>query len=158
LVVLSLALMYAPDRYNLIMTTTRQADEAELYDWVREHTSPAARFVTPPDLHGFRLNARRAIVADLKALPFDRPQLLEWYHRLEAISGTNGPQSMADVIEGYQGLAESRLAVLRQQYGITHAVLRVGAPVGSFTHWTEVFRNGAFIVLEAKSNYAKATP
>jgi hypothetical protein len=158
LVLLSLVLMFAPDRYNLVMTTPRQADETELYDWVREHTSLAARFVTPPDLHGFRLNARRAIIADLKALPFDRPQLVEWYHRLEAISGTDGPRSMADVIEGYSTLDESRLAVLRQQYGITHAVLRVGAPTGSFSEWKEVFRNGTFIVLEAKTNYAEATP
>jgi hypothetical protein len=147
---LSLGLIYSPNRYNLVTATPAQIQETELYDWIRERTSPMARLLTPPALQGFRIHARRAIVVDLKAVPYDRAQGLEWYRRLEAESGTNSPQNMSDVIDGYRTLDGKRLAALRRRYGITHAVVQSDAPTSSFSEWNEVFRNHSFVALEPR--------
>jgi len=58
-----------------------------LYAWARTSTPVDARFMTPPDLGGFRLLARRAIIADFKSPPLLPDEIVEWYRRLCRVVG-----------------------------------------------------------------------
>ncbi|HUS80964.1 MAG TPA: DUF6798 domain-containing protein, partial [Armatimonadota bacterium] len=50
--------------------------------FARAATPPDAIFLTPPDLGGFRLLARRAIVVDFKAFPFSDEAIVQWRQRM----------------------------------------------------------------------------
>lgn len=137
-------------RYSLLAQPAWQDAEDELYRHVAASTSRDAQFLVPPALARFRLQAARAIVVDIKALPMDRPSTIEWYRRLEAISGTRNPKSMAEVAAGYERLDEARLEHLRCRYGVTHAVIEQ-RPSFNPDGWQESYRNRHFRVLQPTS-------
>ncbi|MEQ1863885.1 MAG: DUF6798 domain-containing protein [Micropepsaceae bacterium] len=148
LTVIAAVSSYAPERYNLVHQTKAQIQEAELYAWVRSHTPKDARFATPPlALATFRLRTGRAIIADWKSVPFNAGALIEWYHRLELISGTRMPRSGAEIAEGYERLDEDRLAALRQAHCIDYAVL-VPKMRSAFADWSVEFSNEDYVVLK----------
>ncbi len=59
---------------------------AHLESWASRSTSAGAVFAVPPSISSFRTNARRAIVVNYAAFPFDPNDILEWYRRLEAVA------------------------------------------------------------------------
>ena len=59
----------------------------DLFAWARTSTPVDAVFLTPPDLPTFRLDARRAIVVDLKSPPLVPDEIVEWYRRLCEVTG-----------------------------------------------------------------------
>jgi hypothetical protein len=118
----------------------------DVYRFAREHTPPDTRFIVPPDMYRFRLSAQRAIVVDSKAIPFGARMLIEWYHRLEDISGTTDPASIEAVDDGYAKMDCARLEFLRKKYNATYAV--VGKDLASDCGpWTEVYRSGKVKIL-----------
>jgi hypothetical protein len=142
-----LAQPYPIVRYSLLAQPDWQRAQDELFDHVVASTPRDAQFVIPPALSRFRLEAERAVVVDIKALPMDSSSLVEWYRRLEAISGSQTPQSMSDVAAGYETLDEERLENLRCRYGVTHAVIE-RRPSFHPRGWRETFHNRHFRVLE----------
>jgi hypothetical protein len=126
---------------NLLAAET---PEAQLYDWART-TGKDSVFLIPPDLDGFRLSSRRAVVVDWKSTPFAGTQLEEWYRRIDAVSGMTHPRTPAQAVAGYAGLSGSRLADLAETYGASYVVLRepTRQPPPA---WQTVFANGRYAV------------
>ncbi|HEY9605487.1 MAG TPA: DUF6798 domain-containing protein, partial [Allocoleopsis sp.] len=74
--------------------------ESELYQWVKT-TDESAIFLTPPGLDNFRLHGERAIIADWKSTPVDPNGLMEWYKRIQDITGLVDIKSSNDANEAY---------------------------------------------------------
>ncbi|MFC1553793.1 DUF6798 domain-containing protein [candidate division KSB1 bacterium] len=61
----------------------------EITDWVRNNTPENSYFLTPPDVEGFRILARRAIVVNTKSSPIGvGSEMFEWKQRLEKVTNT----------------------------------------------------------------------
>lgn len=135
-------------RYSLVLSsqTPEARDEDAVFAFVRRSTPADAQFLIPPTLDMFRLQGQRAVVVDFKAMPVDRPTLIEWYRRLAAISGLAHPANMAAVYRGYQTLDPSRLEALRRRYRLSHVVLLKSQPMTP-DGWHEIYRNSGFRVL-----------
>jgi hypothetical protein len=86
-------------------------DEADLYAWMRS-TAKDARFLTPPNVERMRYHGQRSIVVDWKSNPIVPGELLEWYRRLEDVTGRAGFSSGRD-LDGYNAMDRARLAGLR---------------------------------------------
>ncbi len=119
--------------------------EADLYGWIKGHTPKDAIFLTPPQIDRFRLNAERAIVVDWKASAITPDDLVEWYRRLEDISGRKNFRKGEDVTEGYADLTPARLEALKAKYHVDYAVVARGRENG--LPGKVVYQNGRFVVL-----------
>ena len=133
-------------RYSLLVQSPQMADERDLYAFIRRSTSPDAQFLIPPDLDYFRLEAERATIVDLKAMPINKSGLIQWYQRLEDISGTSGPIDPQHVIIGFTKLDADRIEHLRRKYGIGYIVTPAQQKVMA-DGWREVFRNRRYRLL-----------
>lgn len=133
-------------RSNLV--TGMPGPETELYDWIRSNTDKHAVFLSPPGLERFRLASERAIVVDWKASTYVPAEVLEWYRRLEDVSGRSNPRGRDDVIAGYEALDRARLDRLRERYHLSYAVVTKGrdAPLG----YPVPYSNRQFAVLDLR--------
>jgi hypothetical protein len=133
-------------RSNLV--TGMPGPETDLYAWIQGNTGKDAVFLSPPGLERFRLASERAIVADWKASTYVPSEVLEWYHRLEDVSGRSNPRGRDDVVAGYEALDRARLDALREKYHLTYAVVTRGheATLG----YPVVYANHSFAVLDVR--------
>jgi hypothetical protein len=120
--------------------------ETDLYGWLRASTPKDATILSPPGLERFRLASERAIVVDWKASTYAPSELVEWYRRLEDVSGHPGLHTRDEVVAGYDAMDRTRLEALRQKYHLTHAVVGRGRE-SALGHRT-VYTNGQFAVLD----------
>lgn len=105
LLLLTGAWTYAPlTARNLPAVSRASSPEAELYAWIREHTSPEAIFAVPPDHSGFTYYAKRARYVNFKAFPYHEKDIQEWYRRIL----TQTPLSGASFSESGITLPDSR--------------------------------------------------
>lgn len=124
--------------------------ESELYQWVRT-TEESAIFLTPPGLDNFRLHGERAIIADWKSTPVDPNGLMEWYKRIQDITGLVDIKSSNDANEAYLHTNIDRLKILKRKYEITYAVVyRDNNELNG--SYPEVFKNEKFVVLSLESH------
>jgi hypothetical protein len=130
---------------NLLKNDLGKA-EAELYEWTKT-TEKGTRFVVPLWLANFRLRGERAIIVDWKSTPVDPDGLVEWYRRVQDVSGVEGLDSSDAAYAGYLKMDEDRLRYLVDVYDIDYAVLQVGMELPSNT-FPLVFQNEKFAVLE----------
>lgn len=130
-------------RYSLLLPSRDRVEQRDLFAVIRRITPRDAMFLTPPDLDAFRLEAERATVVDIKAMPINRGGLIAWYERLAAISGDRHPANMNAVIAGYAALDPARIAQLRHAYGIGYIVTRADRTVAE-DGWTPIFRNQGY--------------
>ena len=140
-------------RYSLLLQGPAMHDEAALYEFVRAATPVDARFVVPPDMDYFRFEAGRAVVVDFKGVPMNSAGLLEWYRRIEDVSGVRHPATMTAAGNGYHTIDTGRLDMLRCRYGVSFAVLRSvqtapDSAIGS--GWQTVYRNSSWQVLRPR--------
>ena len=104
--------------------------ETDLYAWLRDNTTKDAIILSPPGLERFRLASERPIVVDWKGVPYAPRDLLEWYARLEEVSGKRGFRSRDEVVAGYEGMDGGRLDRLREKYHLSYAVVSRGREAG----------------------------
>lgn len=124
-----------------------QNNEWELYEWA-ETTPKDSVFLIPPLLSNFRLNSKRAVVVDWKYTPLVPDQLIEWYHRIQIVSGIENVSNARAAEQGYANLDEGRLQEIRKEYPFDYVVFR-NALNFDFTEGYElVFVNRGFIVLQ----------
>lgn len=123
--------------------------ESELYQWVK-NTDVSSQFLIPPDLDNFRLHGERSIIVDWKSTPIDSDGLIEWYERIEDISGKEDVHSFEEVMKGYLNLDMERLKSLKNEYALSYAVLYAGENSINYNLPT-VFKNSKFIVIDLKS-------
>lgn len=98
------------------------ASQIELFDWCRNNTPADAIFAIPPDLAGFRLNARRATVIDCKCMPILPADTVRWAARLADLCG-RPIRSMSDAITGYRELDMQRAIWLNERYGASYVII-----------------------------------
>jgi hypothetical protein len=134
-------------RSNLV--TGMPGNETDLYGWLREHTPKDAQILAPPGLERFRLASERAIVADWKTSGFAPSGVVEWYHRLEDVSGRPNFHTRDEVVAGYDAMDRARLESLRQKYHLTYAVVMRGHE--GALGYRVVYSNGQFAVLDLQA-------
>jgi uncharacterized protein DUF6798 len=122
-------------------------DEAELYAWMQT-TPKESRFLTPPDVERMRYHSQRSIVVDWKSNPLVPGEVLEWYKRMQDVTGRRGFNGMRD-LDGYNSMDRARLDMLRARYGLDFVVVRRNreAALGALP---VAHRNNAFVVLDLR--------
>ncbi|MEI9947610.1 MAG: DUF6798 domain-containing protein [Pseudomonadota bacterium] len=100
----------------------------ELCAWVARNTPEDALFLTPPRENDIRMRCRRAIVVDWME-PARSSEILEWYARLEDVTGHRPFRGALD-LQGYEELDAKRLARLRKRYGLDYVVVTRGHELG----------------------------
>jgi hypothetical protein len=116
-----------------------------LYRWARNGTPAGSIFVVPFGWKDFRLNARRAVVADWAAPPLYPADFLQWYDRLRALTGLQHPHSLQDAESGYAQLDCKRAGLLHRRYAARYFVLKQEHPLPC---GTVVYRDSAYQVVE----------
>jgi hypothetical protein len=144
------AAMAAPRalRESNLLYPDEPAYNTALFEWAAA-TPDSSRFLTPPELTGFRVRAGRAIVADWKSTPILPDELILWYRRLQEISGLLDVRSLEDAAAGYRAIPETRLERLSERFRIDYAVLPKGAAPWA-RRWV-VYRNEAYQVVDVRS-------
>jgi hypothetical protein len=136
------------ERFSLICDSCTDRSEQQLYAWSRR-TEEGAVFAIPPRLEGFRLFAKRAVVADYKALPFRADELVEWHDRMIDLCGAGASYSRRDMEDGYGDATRARIDKLSKKYGVGYVVARKGTSASGLDYPT-AFENEKFRVLLVK--------
>jgi len=131
-------------RSSLLAVAPREA--RGLFAFMRERTPRQALFLTPPDDDSLRFFGERAIVVDWKGNPAVPREVLDWYRRIEDVTGRRGMTHAAE-LEGYDELDAERLEALRARYGFDYAVVRRGRE-GALPGYERAFENAAYVVLK----------
>jgi hypothetical protein len=135
-------------RQHSNLMTGLPGSETDLYAWLRENTPKDATILSPPGLERFRLTSERAIVVDWKVSTYAPAEMLEWYRRLEDVSGRKNFHTREEVVAGYDAMDRARLDALRDQYHLTYAVVFRGRE--SALGRRSVYSNGQFVVLDLR--------
>lgn len=98
-------------------------DEQELYQWVRDNSDINSIFLVSPKLINFRFNAQRAIIVDEKSTPILGSDLVEWYQRMEVVSGIKDFSHIDQAAEGYKKLDLQYAASIAEQYPFDYFVV-----------------------------------
>ncbi len=125
-------------------------DEQALIDWAKSETSLDAVFLIPPSLNNFRLNARRAVIVDTKSPPVLPYELVQWYHRLEDISGVKGFTDKKVLDPGYRDIDHDRLVSLTEEYRFQYAVFCRDVGNDSTRGYEIAYSNPTWIVLTVR--------
>ncbi|HEX3043373.1 MAG TPA: DUF6798 domain-containing protein [Bacillota bacterium] len=119
----------------------------EVVEFARRNTKEGSIFLTPPDWGQFRLRARRAIVADLKAFPFADKAMLEWYDRIVNCYGKpklkGYARALNELNENYRGINDKILLNLQGKYNFSYAVLYRQ----TVSNFKVIFQNGKYKVV-----------
>lgn len=99
---------------------------SEIITYIRTKTGEDNIILTPPLWGELRLHARRAIVVDFKAFPFNDMAMLEWYNRMTNCYGETtqrGFAAIGDYNNNYMAIDDTKLVELKSKYGCSYAVL-----------------------------------
>lgn len=104
--------------------------EHTLYQWAKTNTNKDSVFLTSPALYNFRLHAQRAVIVDKKSTPILGSEMLEWYHRIEVVSGIRKVKTLKDAINGYSKMNLEHLDSIRNEYSFTHIIVNKDKELG----------------------------
>lgn len=124
-----------------------QGEVADLAAYARKHTPADAVFLTPPNFGSFRLLARRAIVVDFQAFPFQDSAMLKWRQRLIDCYGTttlNGFDAVDEMRNHYDIIRPEEIRTIQQKYGATYAILFRKTP----TDWPVLTQTQTYKLVE----------
>lgn len=96
--------------------------EQSLYDWARLETEPESIFLISPQLYNFRLHSQRAVFVDKKSTPILGAEIVEWYKRMELVSGVDNVKTINDAIDGYNIIDMERIIKINSLYDINYVV------------------------------------
>jgi hypothetical protein len=95
------------------------------------------------------------VVVDWKANPVKPSEVMEWYQRLRAVSGTEPPLALDSVMAGYQNMSEKRFWEICQQFGINYAIFQSPLNFAGGTI-SIAFQNDSFVVLDVTGSTRKS--
>jgi hypothetical protein len=116
--------MFGLDSFTKAPRVSIEGDELSRY--LAANTTKDALVVTPPNRGDLRITAKRALVCDFKAFPFQDWAMLEWRKRMTDCYGEvheAGFKAQRSMDKKYHLIDNQRLEDLAQKYGATHAVL-----------------------------------
>lgn len=94
-------------------------NQQNLTEFIRKNTSQESVFLSP-HLFGFiRTEAKRAVVIDFKAFPFNETAMLDWYHRIENCYGLKEEA----FVEVYRNLNDQKIQELQKKYAFNYVIL-----------------------------------
>lgn len=109
-------------------------------DWIREHTPQDAIFLAPPESHSeFTWIAEHARIVDYKLFPQTAPYILEWYERLNDVTGNDGlwppmgDRSTSrnllrnDILELYKSLSTREVNQIVNKYTVDYVLTLASA-------------------------------
>ncbi|PID55819.1 hypothetical protein CSB45_14000 [candidate division KSB3 bacterium] len=101
--------------------------DIDIAEYSRDYITKKALFLVPPTWGHFRLTARRAIVVDWKAFPFQEEKIIEWQQRIFDCYGTpessGGLPALLEMERNYQTINAERLHDVVEKYHVTHIIL-----------------------------------
>jgi hypothetical protein len=113
---------------RLIGDVHSQSDLGMMEEWISENSEDGAVFAVPPSNSSFRSNARRAIVVNYMAFPYNDADMIEWYSRIQSVApigmvetGLNVRPALDDAFER---LEARDLLSLSAKYGFDYALRR----------------------------------
>ena len=135
-----------------------EGQRAPVYDWLRSAAPPGSLFIVPPDFawRDFRLQTGRPLVADWWSPPLFGADTLEWYRRLQDLSGMERPRTIEDMATGYERLDCRRIEKLRLKYGVRYAILPAGKALPCGRPVYEDISYTVFLVSRDPALYGKA--
>ena len=141
-------LKYDVPVFSLYKTTGELADVA---NFARENTPEDAVFLTPPKFGEFRYIAKRAIVVDFVAYPFQDLSMEEWYRRILDCYGTPdklGFDALWQLNQNVYYYSDTRILELSKKYGFDYAVVYDS----TITNYPIIFRTTSLKLIEIKEN------
>jgi hypothetical protein len=123
---------------------TQIVDRRAVYEWIRAETPTDAVLLVPPDWKDFRLQTLRGLIADWWATPATGADILQWYRRVEDLTGAADVATLEEYSAAYDAnLTCQHVTRLALDYGVSYQVLpthttahRCGTEVYSDDHFT----------------------
>jgi hypothetical protein len=139
---LAAALWASPRGTGMTTTWDGTAGELALERWARDATQIDALFLAPPELMRFRLQARRAVIADTKSPPLQPALLVAWYRRLCAMVEQPDVATHEALEQLYYQLAPEQLERVGRRFGADYIVITTAMHMPG----TPVYANAEFAV------------
>lgn len=136
-----------PGRARLAARADAKLDAAAWVDvcaWVREHTPPDARFLTPRGAGSFTWRTDRAEVVSWKNSPQDARSLVEWRRRIVATFSPTG--KLGDLGASVAAIGPEKIREVARTYGATHAIVPVGPAWQAELPFDRVYANAGYAV------------
>jgi hypothetical protein len=136
-----------------ILPSHVEGPEADIARAAEGSTPTNALFLTPPTFGSFRVLAERAVVVDMRTIPYQELAMAEWMDRLLTVYGPSaveafGNQERSEILEQlYSQIDDSEIRSLCNRYHITHAVLFIPTP----TDFEVVERNETYKIVDLGS-------
>lgn len=116
-----------------ILPSQVEGSEAEIGRSARNLTPADSLILTPPTFGTFRVLSERAIVVDMRDIPYQEDGMAEWMDRIVTVYGTPsaaglesedlGGDTGEELDASYKAIDDDRIRSLCDRYPITHAVL-----------------------------------
>jgi hypothetical protein len=123
-----------------------EGDDIDVARWANRNVDPDAVFLAPASHGAFRIHARRALVVDWKALPFEDLSMREWRERILVCYGeiaSTGFDGEREMDANYRAITDAKLGAIRERYGARFAVLFRETPTG----FPVLYANGTYQVV-----------
>ena len=140
--------------FTLVCPACGNQNENALFDWART-TGNDSVFLIPPSMSNFREKAERAVVVDWKAIAYRPDEMIEWFHRLEAINGGEG--SLKNVSgtglrdnSRYDSLSTEALRAVIRTYDVDYVVINRDT-ISEARAPSVVYENGDFLVFPTQN-------
>lgn len=117
---------------------------ADVCAWVRAHTPPEARFLTPRGAGSFTWRTDRPEVVSWKNSPQDARSLIEWRRRIVDVFSPTG--RLGDMGASVAVLSPERIREVAATYGATHAIVPTPAPWQPELPFERVYANAGYAV------------
>lgn len=115
-------------------------------EFARSQTPEDALFVGPPDFAGFRVTARRSLLADFKCVPFSDEGMAEWYERMQSCYGPiegGGFDELERMEDRWRAVSDAHLNEIARRWNADYAVLYAGTQ----TALERVYEGPMFVVV-----------
>jgi hypothetical protein len=106
----------------LVAVEPQDTGRAQLADWIHRYTNPNDVFAIPPNMGYFRLWEQRAVVVDMKNMPYRNVDLKEWAERVSL--GGNGTPFTPFAVPPTDDPPPYQLVVLAQTYKARYVLIR----------------------------------
>ncbi len=136
-----------PGRERLAARADSKLDVAAWVDvcaWVRAHTPPESRFLTPRGAGSFTWRTDRPEVVSWKNSPQDPRSLIEWRRRIVDVFSPTG--RLGDMGASVAVLSPERIREVAATYGATHAIVPTPAAWQSELPFERVYANAGYAV------------
>jgi hypothetical protein len=84
-------------------------------------------------------------------------ELLEWYERVQDVTGIYDPPNLERVGAGYLDIDASRLEMLRSKYDFDYVVLIKGQKYDFLDSYRQAYENDGFLVLDLSNGTDSAS-